>query len=341
MKASPSDTAAPASRSNPGETLRHEREKQGLTLAVIARQLHLSERALLQIEAGDFSQLPGHTFARGYVRAYAKALGLDPSRLVAEFDVYTGTDARGSQVQSLGRIDEPIRLSAFGLRLLSFILLLVFAGVAFYWWQERGASMMDMYAPNVLEHIEVDSADGTTQIHPLDEPEDQAVQESMQSTDEPTEQRILPLDGESPEPSGAPVPPPIAEGSRSAETQAPAQPVPPPTAPRATEPAPVIAPAVPAAPATSPSAQPLAPGQASLTLQFTADCWTQVSDATGRVLFSALMHAGSSREVQGQPPFSVHLGYARGVQVTYNGNAVDLTPHIKKGGTARLQLGQP
>ena len=71
------DRAAPeqaAPMGNSGETLRKAREDKGLTLSAVAQQLNLTERALARIEAGDFSQLPGHTFARGYVRAYAKLL---------------------------------------------------------------------------------------------------------------------------------------------------------------------------------------------------------------------------------------------------------------------------
>ena len=70
MTAPHQEQAAPMGN-NPGETLRKAREDKGLTLSAVAQQLNLTERALARIEAGDFSQLPGHTFARGYVRAYA------------------------------------------------------------------------------------------------------------------------------------------------------------------------------------------------------------------------------------------------------------------------------
>ena len=43
--------------------------------------------------------------------------------------------------------------------------------------------------------------------------------------------------------------------------------------------------------------------------------------------------------VSGKPPFSVRLGYARGAQVSYNGQAVNVAP-FTSGETARLKLGQ-
>jgi cytoskeleton protein RodZ len=80
-------------------------------------------------------------------------------------------------------------------------------------------------------------------------------------------------------------------------------------------------------------------GQGQVQLQFTADCWTQVTDGSGKVLLSGLKRKGDSVSVSGKPPFSVRLGFARGVQVSYNGQAVDVAP-FTSGETARLKLGQ-
>ena len=57
---------------NPGQVLRAARERQGLSLADVAARLNLTVQALEHLEAGEFGRLPGHTFARGYIRAYAR-----------------------------------------------------------------------------------------------------------------------------------------------------------------------------------------------------------------------------------------------------------------------------
>ncbi|MFP5475602.1 MAG: RodZ domain-containing protein, partial [Gammaproteobacteria bacterium] len=44
-------------------------------------------------------------------------------------------------------------------------------------------------------------------------------------------------------------------------------------------------------------------------IQFTADCWTQVSDGNGKVLFSAIKRKGDSLELTGKPPFAVRSGF--------------------------------
>ena len=74
-------------------------------------------------------------------------------------------------------------------------------------------------------------------------------------------------------------------------------------------------------------------------IQFTANCWTQVTDADGKVLVSALKRTGDSVELAGKAPLEVRLGFARGAQVSYNGQSVDVSPFVR-GETARLKLGQ-
>lgn len=320
---------------NPGELLRLAREKRDWSQAEVARKLNLTVSSLNHVETGAFDKLPGHTFARGYIRAYAKLMDLDQAALVDAFDRYTGTHAKGSDVHSLGRIEEPVRLSHNILRGVSLLLLVAVVGGGFFWWQDQGSLRGKELAKIALEHVEVESADGTTQIHPLDEPEDQAVSVGQQAESAP-----LALEqGAAEQPAAAeqaPVSSEPAIGAAPAPAQqSPAQPAP------AASPAPVTPP-VQAAAATAPAvAEPAAvpAGSAKVAIQFTADCWTQVSDGNGKVLFSAIKRKGDNLELTGKPPFAVRLGFARGAQVSYNGQAVDVAP-FTSGETARLKLGQ-
>lgn len=327
MKAAHTEVAA-APRHNPGDVLRQAREQRDWSQAEVAKRLNLTVSSLNNLETGAFDKLPGHTFARGYIRAYAKLMDMDQAPLVAAFDQFTGSHAQGSDVHALGRIEEPVRMSHNILRVVSLLLLVAVVGGGFVWWQDQGSLRGKDLAKIALEHVEVESADGTTQIHPLDEPEDQAVSEAQQP-----QTQVLPL-----EPATSEAAPAATEQAPAAEST-PAQPVvvtPPGTAP--TPAAPAAAPAVAAtAPAVEPAAA--AAGSAKVHIQYVADCWTQVSDGNGKVLFSAIKRKGDSLELTGQPPFAVRLGFARGAQVSYNGQAVDVAP-FTSGETARLKLGQ-
>ncbi|WP_336353737.1 RodZ family helix-turn-helix domain-containing protein [Pseudomonas atacamensis] len=339
MKAAHPEVVA-ANRVNPGETLRQARESNGWSLAEVALKLNLTVTSLSNLEAGAFDKLPGHTFARGYIRAYAKLLGMDQTVLVQQFDQSTGTDSQGSNVHALGRIEEPVRVSHTILRIVSLLLLIAVIGGGFVWWQDQTSQRTRDLTSLAPEHVEVEGADGTTQIHPIDEPEDQAVAENQADN---STSLALPQSETSAESTGAESAAPATE---------PAAPAVGPSAPAQT-PAPMVAapatpaPSVPATPAPTapvaqaPSAEAAAPvaGEGQVQLQFTGDCWAQVTDGRGKVIFSGLKHKGDSVTVSGKPPLNVRLGVARAAQVSYNGQPVDIAP-FTSGETARLKLGQ-
>jgi cytoskeleton protein RodZ len=326
MKAAPPEVAV-VHRINPGESLRKARESKGWTIAEVAAQLNLTPQRLGQIEVGAFDKLPGHTFARGYIRAYAKLLGLDQNRLVLEFDQFTGSDAAGASVHSLGHIEEPARYSQNVLRFVSFLLLLGLAGVGFYWWQEQSERQADQQSTSSIGRVEVEGADGATQIHVLDEPEDQAVIDAQAGTE-------LNLPSVSADVTAQP-------DAQQSPSEAAAEDSP------AEQLAAVAVPETPATPeenpatAAEPVAEPLAAaaaGEGVVALQFSADCWVQLRDADDKKLFAGLKRKGESLQLVGKAPLELRLGYARGAQVSYNGAAVDLAPFIT-GETARIQLG--
>jgi len=68
-----------------GENLRRERELRGVDLHEMAEATKISTRFLQALEQDRVDVLPGGIFLRAFVRQYAKYLGLDPERLVAEF----------------------------------------------------------------------------------------------------------------------------------------------------------------------------------------------------------------------------------------------------------------
>ncbi len=328
MKAAHPEVVA-ANRVNPGETLRLARESNGWSLEEVALKLNLTTTSLGNLENGAFDKLPGHTFARGYIRAYAKLLGTDQAILVQQFDQFTGTDSQGSNVHGLGRIEEPVRVSHTILRIVSLLLLIAVIGGGFIWWQDQTSLRSKDLVSNALEHVEVESADGTTQIHPLDEPEDQAVAqgEAAAGTNLDLQAAQPPVDActESAPAAVAPAPAVPATPAPATAAQAPAAPVPTPVAP-------TVAAPVAQAPAS-------VAGDGRLQITYVADCWTQVTDGNGKVLFSALKRKGDTLDQVGKPPLTLRLGFARGAQVAYNGQPVDVAP-FTSGETARLKLGQ-
>ena len=121
----------------------------------------------------------------------------------------------------------------------------------------------------------------------------------------------------------APVAQPLSVSSR-APNPVPAQQVSAPVAPVAKP----VTSRGPDAPA-QPSAHAGAPGDAKrIWLEFQKESWVEIKDRVGNTLLSRLNPAGSTAAVQGRPPFSVVIGNAHNVRLTYNDAPVDLEPYV-------------
>ena len=68
-----------------GETLRRERELRQISLREIAEATKINLRYLDALERDDFRHLPGGVFNKGFVRAYAQFIGIDPETMVMAY----------------------------------------------------------------------------------------------------------------------------------------------------------------------------------------------------------------------------------------------------------------
>jgi len=66
----------------PGAIFLEERQRQGLSLTDVARQLKLFPRQVDALERDDYAALPGPVFVRGFTRNYARLLGIDAEPLL-------------------------------------------------------------------------------------------------------------------------------------------------------------------------------------------------------------------------------------------------------------------
>ncbi len=73
-----------------GALLKREREKKGLSYTQISQQTRLRPHFLEAIENEDWEHLPAPTLVKGFIRSYARVLGLDPERLLDLYREETG-----------------------------------------------------------------------------------------------------------------------------------------------------------------------------------------------------------------------------------------------------------
>jgi cytoskeletal protein RodZ len=102
-------------RQHLGEMLRSARESRGLDRTRIERDTRIRERYLSALERGAYDELPGDIYARGFLRTYARYLGLDPDAMVALYRIETRAPVARAATRGRRRPMEGPRPRAFAL----------------------------------------------------------------------------------------------------------------------------------------------------------------------------------------------------------------------------------
>lgn len=320
----------------PGATLREARERMQISTRQVAEALHLPVRTIEAIEAEDPKRLPAPVFARGYTRAYARLLELDADAIVAQYPQQDET------VERVDLISEPrtgASIIRLGVAALLWILGLgVVAGVVWVVWQWSG------------DEAEVTGTQSETVKLPKEDADEPASETTPSGRGLPDEagrpiQEASAAETLSEQPDLRPDPSverlerqPAADASRrSVPAAATGQP------PADSQPGAVAAGAAPRVEdlnALRAAGRRITPeGDDVLRMEFSEDCWVEVMASTGRVLYGDLNRSGRVLVLVGEAPFRVLLGYAPGVRMSFNGEAVVLTPHTRNA-VADLVLGQ-
>lgn len=71
-----------------GAYLRRQRKMRQISLDEIARETKISLRTLRALEGDDYKALPGNTIAKGFVRSYAKVVGINPTDAMLHCEEY-------------------------------------------------------------------------------------------------------------------------------------------------------------------------------------------------------------------------------------------------------------
>ena len=108
--------------------VRSQRESLGLSQEAVAEQLFLTTTFIRYLDAGEFDRFPKQAFVRGYLRSYARVIGLDGDAVVRQFDSEFRTEPQEAVAElsssiKANRFSGPVVLS--GMVGLVFVLLLV------------------------------------------------------------------------------------------------------------------------------------------------------------------------------------------------------------------------
>jgi cytoskeleton protein RodZ len=90
-----------------GNCLRRAREDRALTIGDISTSTKVPRSAIEQLEAGALSSLPAHVFVRGFIRSYAKAVGMNEVRPLSLFDRAVNAKTEAARAQAASPVIDP------------------------------------------------------------------------------------------------------------------------------------------------------------------------------------------------------------------------------------------
>jgi len=309
--------ATPANHhSHPGATLAAQREAMGWSVEQVAEQLKLAVRQVVAIEAGDYAALPSPAVTRGFVRAYAKIVRLDPAPLVAmvKIDEPLGADtdaaaARRERPTSFSHSRFPTHGKRSSLPLGWIAAVIVVAAAAGAAWNFGLIKLPGSDAAATGEALPTVPADGpaTGAVDTSHDPAVPLISVPAAGDANGAAPANAPAAGTAP--TGA-VTPPVADTAPATPTTA---------APAANAPAAVTA-------AATPAAVPATAGANTLVLSVREDSWIEVRPQGGKALISRLVKAGSTETVDVPGTATLVVGNPNGVSATLRGAAVALPP---------------
>ena len=289
-----------------GALLRMAREKAGLSLGDVASRLRMGIKQVRALEQDDYAALPTGTFLRGFVRNFAKEVGVVPEvalRLLGEtHQAAAAINASAVVMPSQQNISVPTPGGEFATPRARAVIVIVIAGLLlavtwYYWeyvWPHRAAGGRPkavieekMVSEPIVARASVVNAASSPSV----------VAQENNPLSPPPQTEVNPT-------ASAP-----AFGGEFVIAALPSL---------------ELAEVAPAAPRP-----PLPAGTGLLGFTFTGESWVEVVDRTGKIVLDRKFKSGDAEEVVGRAPFSVVIGNAKATRMAYDGKEIDLAPHTR------------
>ncbi|MBN3138295.1 MULTISPECIES: cytoskeleton protein RodZ [Pectobacterium] len=315
----------------PGERLREARERLGLTQQTIAERLCLKITTVRDIEDGTTPADLAPTFLRGYIRSYAKLVHLPENDLLPIVDKQAVPKTISvSPMQSFSLKKSRKKRDGWLMTITWLVVLVVLGLTGAWWWQNHQAQQAEINS--MVDHASSAQAQTEGQSVPL--MDNSAPQETTTSSSA-TAPSSTPVDL-SATIGAAPSTPPSSTTAPSAapssQSSSPANATQSQSAGNTLLGAGAVAPA-----ATVAESNPV-PATHALVMTFTADCWLEVTDASGKKLFSGMQRNGGTLNLDGQSPYKLKIGAPAALQIQFQGKPVDLSQFVRSSQVARLTL---
>ena len=307
-----------------GIRLRNAREQLGFSQQAVAERLCLKVSTVRDIEEDKAPADLASTFLRGYIRSYARLVHIPEEELLPGLEKQAPIrPAKVAPMQSFSLGKRRKKRDGWLMTFTWLVLFVVVGLTGAWWWQNHKAQQEEITTMADQSSAELNAGKEGAQNVPLDTSaaaspdttsavENGAVTDSAPAQQDTAAAQAPAVDAQ----QNAVVAPSQANVDTATTDPAPAAPLP-------TDQAGV----------TTPAADPNA-----LVMNFTADCWLEVTDATGKKLFSGMQRKDGNLNLTGQAPYKLKIGAPAAVQIQFQGKPVDLSRFIRTNQVARLTV---
>lgn len=298
----------------PGTLLKAKREALGLTQKQVADRLRLRLSIIQNLEENHFPDGQVATFTRGYLRSYAKAVGIKESEILAAFEDSYPAIPREQPMQSFSKKTKREKHDS-RIMTLTWGIFAILIGISSLWWwqnQQQETELLEHNEP-IVSVLDQDMA--SVPVERVTDDQFTTASELVSETDSNEEVASDPQ-----------VDIQTAELIPSSEEDI----VKP-------EPNVVEAQAEPISASNPENTSQVDTGFSPLSLSFNADCWIQIKDASGKTLSTGIKKAGQTVTLAGEAPLQIILGAPESVSMTFASEPVDLSGYTS-GKVARFTL---
>lgn len=301
-----------------GEHLSAERKRQNISTKEVAKGIHLSENVINAIESSDVNQLPQPTFVQGYLRAYAKFLGISEEVVLEEYaqtvphEKETELQARAPSPDDMG-IDTPLVKVITIALIMVMVVTALYASFSYYKNAINGDELAldDVpFSESYLDeddYAEEEQSDVGYDVYATSSEESDVVQDIVQDV---VVEETIANDGVEIVPISSDI---ITDNVPDEAVQIDME-------------------------NQKPINKLVATGDEFLDLSASQVSWLEVDDANGVNLYYSLLEPNQKIKLKGTAPFRVFLGNAPEVTVKINGVSVNIEKYIRSNNIAHFSI---
>lgn len=296
-----------------GEMLFGARNRAALNRKDISEQINLPITTIEALEKDQFEKLPESTYVRGYLRSYARLVGLDPEEIVNNYNALNYSEPEIAIVTS----SKPNYDSAFLWSTAAVLTILV--GLLVTWWIDvnnrveqpvelANIETMQSSSPGEVGEVKTEKIEESLDRETITR--DGAQNNEIAQTKEVGEEILEESVSAEEEESGTKAIEYVTEEIEQAMEEE----------------------------SQDPKLVTMSAESENLTVTFVEKSWTEIRDADSNTLMQGLIEPGVVKSLNGKPPFHIFLGNSPGVVIEVNGQYFDQSQFNRGNRTARFKV---